>query len=136
MRDYIRKNQIEGVKVCSAGIRANSDVSTYSTLHFDLMNELGIDTSEFERTMFTPRFGSDPSCVIGMSELHREYIKRHFDYEIALFNELYSGQSTPVKVGAPSEPDFPEQMKRLIIYIQAAIPDVLAAVLHRQPNSL
>ncbi|GMK41527.1 hypothetical protein PCCS19_45840 [Paenibacillus sp. CCS19] len=136
MRDYLRKNQIQGVQVSSAGIRANSDVSAYSTLHFDLMNELGIDTSDFERTMFTPRFGSDPSCVIGMSELHREYIKQYFDYEIALFNELYSGQSTPVHVGEPDEPDFPEQMRRLIAYIQTAIPHVLDAVLHRHSQQI
>lgn len=135
MRDYICKNQIEGVTVSSAGIRADSDISTYSTLHFDLMNELGIDTSGYERTMFTPQLGSESSYAIGMSELHREYISQHYGCEIALFNELYSGQSTPVNVGAPNEPDFTEQMRQLITYIQAAVPDVLAAVSRKHRNS-
>jgi protein-tyrosine phosphatase len=131
MRDYIRRNGMEGVTVSSAGIRADSDISGYSKLHFELMDALGIDTSGFERTMFSPELVQSDDCVIGMSGLHREYIREHYDCEIALFNELYRGQSTPVNVGAPNEPDFPEQMRRLITYIQDAVPEILEAVLHK-----
>ncbi|WP_397469523.1 hypothetical protein [Psychrobacillus sp.] len=50
MKDYLRKKNNISVHVGSAGIRANSDISKYSSIHFDIMNEMGIDTSAFKRT--------------------------------------------------------------------------------------
>jgi protein-tyrosine phosphatase len=61
--------------VASAGIRANSDISRYSKIHFNILGEMGIDTSDFKRTQFNETCFEKSHVIIGMSELHRDYIK-------------------------------------------------------------
>lgn len=36
------------------------------------------------------------NIVIGMSELHKDYIKQQYNRDICLFNEVLNGQQTPV----------------------------------------
>ncbi|WP_054957292.1 arsenate reductase/protein-tyrosine-phosphatase family protein [Paenibacillus dakarensis] len=125
-KDYLKKNQITDVQVASAGIRANSDVSRYSDLHFRIMNNLNIDTSEFKRTQFGEESFRDYDIIIGMSDLHKEFIMNEYGKEIYLFNEVYKGQNTPVNIGAPDSEDFEEKMKQLIKYFIGTIPEVIA----------
>lgn len=92
--------------MASAGIRANSDISKYSTIHFNIMNELGIDTSLFNRTQFDETCFDKFDIVIGMSELHKEFIKQQYNRDIRLFNEVYNGLQTPVNIGEPDSEHF------------------------------
>lgn len=128
MKDYLQKTNNTSVKVASAGIRANSDISKYSTIHFNIMNELGIDTSEFERIQFDESCFNKYELIIGMSELHKEYIKQQYNRDIRLFNEVYSGQQTAVNIREPNNEHFFAQMKQLVNYINKAIPTLLSNV--------
>jgi protein-tyrosine-phosphatase len=49
LRDYLKETNNTAITVASAGIRANSDISKYSGIHFSIMNEMGNDTSSFTR---------------------------------------------------------------------------------------
>ncbi|MBJ7948893.1 hypothetical protein U9K47_25620 [Bacillus toyonensis] len=128
MKNYLQKTNNTSVKVASAGIRANSDISKYSTIHFNIMNELGIDTSLFNRTQFDETCFDKFDIVIGMSELHKEFIKQQYNRDIRLFNEVYNGLQTPVNIGEPDSEHFFEQMNQLIVYINNAVPSILSNI--------
>src|SRR5690606_1110255 len=131
LRDYLKNNNIHSISVASAGIRADSDISKYSNLHFEIMTELGIDTTDFKRTMFTEESFAEYDVIIGMSPLHVNFIKDQFGKEIALFNELLDGSRVPVQVGAPDSEGFREQMKGLVEYIHSAMPRLVNKMLER-----
>ncbi|KOR90355.1 hypothetical protein [Paenibacillus solani] len=124
-KDYLKKNHITDVQVASAGIRADSDISRYSDLHFRIMSSMNIDTSEFKRTQFNDEAFLKYDIIIGMSELHKEFVKNEYTKDIYLFNEVYKGQNTPVNIGAPNSEDFEEKMRQLIEYFISAIPEVI-----------
>lgn len=130
-RDYLNKNDIADVQVASAGIRANSDISGYSDLHFRIMNSLNIDTTEFKRTQFNDRAFLEYDIIIGMSELHKDFVKNEHNTDIYLFNEVYTGHNTPVNIGAPNSEDFEEKMRQLIEFFIDAIPEVISNLKNR-----
>lgn len=125
MKDFLRRSNKTSIKVASAGIRANNDVSKYSNIHFNIMNELNIDTTDFKRTLFNEKHFKEYDIIIAMSELHRDYINEKYDREIPLFNEVYNGQKTSVNIGAPDSEDFVEQMKKLVQYFKEATPCII-----------
>ncbi|CAN7343469.1 hypothetical protein LJR153_001992 [Paenibacillus sp. LjRoot153] len=133
MKDYLRKSNNLSVNVASAGIRASSDISKYSNVHFNIMDEMGIDTASFKRTQFNESCIEQFDVVIGMSELHKDYIKQNFNQDVLLFNEVFSGQSNPVNIGLPDSPDFLEQMKQLVKFFHEAMPTVLRNVKELNP---
>jgi protein-tyrosine phosphatase len=123
-KDFLTKNQFHDVEVSSAGIRAHSDVSQYSTLHFEIMEQLGIETKDWKRTQFTSDLIDRYDLVIGMSELHKSYIQQEFKRDIPLFNEIYTGQLTAVHIGAPDSENFKENMRQLVQFFYDAMPVV------------
>lgn len=124
-KDYIRKNNITSINVASAGIRASSDVSKYSLMHFEIMEQMNIDTSKFKRTQFNDELFDQYDVIIGMSEIHKEHINQEFNKEILLFNEIYNGKSTPVNIGVPDSEGFEDQMRGLVEYFNEAIPQII-----------
>ncbi|MGO4548432.1 hypothetical protein AB4Z29_26945 [Paenibacillus sp. 2TAB23] len=125
MKDFLRSINKTSFKVASAGIRANSDISKYSNIHFNIMNELNIDTTDFKRTLFDENHFKEYDIIIAMSELHRDYIKEQYNREIPLFNEVYNGQKTAVNIGGPDSEDFVEQMKKLVHFFYEAAPRII-----------
>ncbi|WP_177178652.1 hypothetical protein [Paenibacillus sp. PDC88] len=121
------------MQVASAGIRANSDINKYSELHFKIMNDMNIDTSEFKRTQFDNEAFLKYDIIIGMSELHKEFVKNEYNKDIHLFNELYKEQNTSINIGAPDREDFEEKMRELIQYFIDAIPEVMSNLKHIHP---
>lgn len=130
-KDYLQKNHITNIHVASAGIRATSDISGYSDVHFRMMKAMDIDTSEFKRTQFNMDAFLQYDFIIGMSELHKDYVKNEYNKDILLFNEVYIGQNLPVNIGAPNTEDFEEKMKQLIDYFKEAVPEVITNLMNR-----
>jgi len=128
MKNYIKKAGLEDYSVSSAGIRANSDISKYSDIHFEIMNEMGIDTSEFRRMMFDEDCFMNFDVIVGMSNLHVQYIRENFGRDIFLFNELIDGTQTPVQVGTPDSEGFRDQMEKLVEYILSSIPKLIEKI--------
>jgi protein-tyrosine phosphatase len=132
MRDYIIKNKLDTINVASAGIRGDSNISKYSSIHFKIMKEMNINTSNFKRTQFSVSCLEEYDHIIGMSELHKEHIKNEYKREITLFNEIYKGDMTSVNIGAPDSKDFKEQMKSLVGYFYEATPKVIHNLHNKQ----
>ncbi|MDQ0878843.1 protein-tyrosine phosphatase [Paenibacillus sp. V4I3] len=125
VKDFLQRNNITSIKVASAGIRADSDISKYSNIHFYIMNELNIDTTDFKRTLFDEKCFKEHDIIIAMSELHRDYIKERYNREIPLFNEVYKGEKTAVNIGAPNSEDFVDQINKLVHYFYEATPSII-----------
>ncbi|WP_166242655.1 hypothetical protein [Paenibacillus turpanensis] len=132
LKHYIEKHSLDQIAVSSAGIRATSDVSKYSKVHFEILKDMGIDASSWGRTPFQDSFFEKYDFIIGMSELHREYIREHYQKDIYLFNELYKRQTAPVNIGSPDSEDFEEQMKLLVNYIHDAMPELVNNILEKK----
>lgn len=94
---------------------------------------MNIDTSEFKRTQFDNEAFLKYDIIIGMSELHKEFIKNEYNKDIYLFNEVYKDQSTAINIGAPDSEDFEEKMRELIIYFMDAMPEVISNLNHIHP---
>ncbi|XEC94042.1 hypothetical protein AB6A23_22270 [Paenibacillus tarimensis] len=125
MKDFLRKKNKASINVGSAGIRANSDISKYSSIHFNIMKDMHIDTSDFKRTQFDESCFEENDVIIAMSELHRDYIKEQYNRDVPLFNEVYNGQKTAVNIGAPDSEDFADQMYNLVRYFYEAMPSII-----------
>ncbi|WP_199621234.1 arsenate reductase/protein-tyrosine-phosphatase family protein [Paenibacillus alkalitolerans] len=125
LKDYLKKNQLNDISVTSAGIRANSDISKYSKLHFKILEEKGIDTTDWTRTPFTKKCFEQYDLIIGMSELHKNFIKKEYNRDIPLFNEIYKGENSPVNIGTPDNENFEQQMRSLVQYFDDAMPELI-----------
>lgn len=128
MKDSLRRKNQNTISVSSAGIRADSDISRYSDIHFEIMKQIGIDTTGFKRTMFDENCFKEYDLIIGMSNLHVKYIKEKFGREIVLFNEMIDGSDLSVQVGAPDSEGFENQMKELVNYINSSIPRLIKKI--------
>jgi protein-tyrosine phosphatase len=135
-RDYLKKVNIDGIEVASAGIRAYSDVSKYSDIHFNIMSDKNIDISGFRRTQFTKELFEVFDLIIGMSELHKDYVYQEYKREIPLFNELFNGSKKSVNVGAPNSQNFYNEMTELVDYIYDAVPPVLKNIEKRNQSQV
>jgi protein-tyrosine phosphatase len=125
LKDLVKKREINEITVSSAGMRANSDVSKYSKLHFDILQEMNISTNGWKRTQFTEEYFDEFDLIIGMSEVHKEYIKEEYNREIPMFNEILKGESKPVNIGAPNSKFFEKEMKELVHYFIDAMPELI-----------
>ncbi|TLS49805.1 hypothetical protein FE782_22620 [Paenibacillus antri] len=122
LKDYLQRINDVSINVCSSGVRASSEISKYSNLHFDIMESKGIKLEGFTRTQFTEECFDTQDIIVGMSELHRDYIKQEYNRTIPLFNEMYNGTSLSVNIGSPEEDDFAVKMEELVNYIRDAMP--------------
>jgi protein-tyrosine phosphatase len=123
LKHFLKKNKLTGFEVSSAGFKATSVLSKFSSTHFDRMHELGIETSTFERTQFKQEFLDEFSVIVGMGKEHKDYILEHFNKEIFLFNELYLNEQKSVVVPPPdAEGKYLEEIKNMVDYINHAMP--------------
>lgn len=120
--NYIKDNHINDIKVSSAGFKANSDLSSFSSVHFKRMNELGIDTSDFKRTQFKESFFKEFDVIVGMGKEHKEYVKHHFGRTIYLFNEIYKNEELSLVVPPPDKIGYMKEIKDIVDYINNAMP--------------
>ncbi|MFN7252450.1 MAG: hypothetical protein ACK4M9_16970 [Anaerobacillus sp.] len=123
LKHFLKKNKLTGFEVSSAGFKATSDLNKFSSIHFDRMHELGIETSTFERTQFKEEFLDEFSVIVGMGKEHRDYILEHFGKKIFLFNELYKNEQKSVVVPPPdAEGKYLEEIRNMVDYINQAMP--------------
>lgn len=91
-KHFLKQNNITNIDVASAGFKAGSDLSPFSSIHFDRMRQLNISTDGFSRTLFNQRFIDEFDGIIGMGKEHKDYIQKEYK-KIYLFNEIYKASS-------------------------------------------
>ncbi|MEI5908451.1 hypothetical protein WAK64_15485 [Bacillus spongiae] len=121
--NYLKKNNLSHIEVQSAGFKSNSDLSSFSSIHFDRMDQLSIDTSNFKRTQFNKEFFEEFSVIVGMGKEHKDYILQEYGKRIYLFNEIYKKEEISLVVPPPDEDgSYLEEIKNMVDYIHNAMP--------------
>ena len=126
MKHFLKQNNITNIEVASAGFKANSDLSSFSNIHFDRMRQLNISTDGFSRTLFNQRFIDEFDVIIGMGKEHKEYIQKVYNEKIYLFNEIYKGEESSITVPPPDKDgDYLVKISEMVDYINEAIPQLV-----------
>ncbi|QHE51780.1 low molecular weight phosphatase family protein [Pontibacillus sp. HMF3514] len=125
LKHYLNKNGIQDVIVESAGFKADSDLSKFSTTHFAHLAELGISTSQHTRIPFQQNFLHDYDLIIAMGDEHQDYLTNEYNYRAPLFNEVCLNESTSIRVPAPGgNEDVEQALRKMVDYIHQHTPRV------------
>jgi protein-tyrosine phosphatase len=122
LRHYINHNNIKDIEVASAGVRADSDISKYSSIHFERMKELEIDTSTFTRIQFQKEFFDTYDVIVGMGIEHKQYLFEQYGEKVYSFNEIYKNEDSSVVVPPPDEEG------KYLLDIRKMVDDLLQAM--------
>ncbi|RXJ04587.1 hypothetical protein DS745_04175 [Anaerobacillus alkaliphilus] len=131
-KEYLSRSGITNIEVASAGFKANSDLSKFSSVHFDRMRELEIDTSSFTRTQFQQGFLNE-YVIVAMGKEHRDYILQEFGERVYLFNEVYCDEEKSVVVPPPDyEGKYLDEIRQMVDYLHKAMPTFYLGLLRRE----
>lgn len=123
LKNYLKINKITDIHVASAGFKSTSDLSGFSSVHFDRLKEIGVDTSGFVRTQFQESFIDEYDSIIGMGEEHKNFIYQEYGKKICLFNEVYNGEFTSVTIPPPDKDGrYLTEIKNMVDYIYNSMP--------------
>ncbi|MFA6272167.1 MAG: hypothetical protein WC693_03590 [Patescibacteria group bacterium] len=129
LKDWLAKNNRFDIEVSSCGTNANSDTSSFSLEHFQILKEMGIDTSGHKRIQVTKDLLDKNDIVIAMADNHQKYVKNNFDLDIPLFNELYKNEKSSIIISPPvTNKSKPGRMAEIVNYINQSIPQLVFAI--------
>lgn len=130
LKHYLKLQGKNGIEVFSAGFKSSSDLSKFSDVHFNRMDELGIDTSTFQRRQFKVSFLEEFDVVVAMGIEHKEYVFAKYGKRISLFNQIYKQEETSIHVPPPDkEGIYLMETKNMVDYINSAMPIFLENLL-------
>ena len=122
-RDYLIKHNISNIAVSSAGTNASSDTTGFSMAHFPEMLRFGIDASGYTRTQFTKEMIDKSDLIVCMSRNHQDWLKKNFDFEAPLYNEIACLEARSIEVSTPGEDtDLDKRMTEITDYIYESTP--------------
>lgn len=126
LKHFLEENNITNIDVESAGFKADSDLSQFSSVHFDRLKQLNISTDGFSRTQFNQRFIDEFDVIIGMGKEHKNYIQQEYNEKIYLFNEIYKDDQSSITVPPPDKDgDYLVKISEMVDYINGAIPQLV-----------
>ncbi|MGD6991288.1 hypothetical protein [Sutcliffiella horikoshii] len=133
MKHFLKQNNISTIGVASAGFKADSDLSSFSDIHFDRLRQINISRDGFSRTPFNSRLLDEFDVIIGMGKEHKDYIQQEYNMKIYLFNEIYKGDESSIIVPPPDKNgDYLVQIVEMVDYINEAIPHLVRNLNKRQ----
>lgn len=94
-RDFLEKNNIEGINVSSAGTVAH--IQQIRQVTIKTLTQLGIDVLHHEQTQLTQGIVDMNDVIIAMNKEHQEFIAEHFHRHAPLYNELAIGKKIGIK---------------------------------------
>jgi len=127
LRDILEKLGRHDIEVSSAGIHADSDVSSFCFAHLDKLSEMGIDTSGHERRQLTREILESANLALAMDETQQAWIRENFGEETMLYDEFYKGENTSVSfsgIAGTSQ----EKCLRMVEYFEESLPVVLERI--------
>ncbi|NMH74327.1 hypothetical protein HF078_14645 [Bacillus sp. RO2] len=126
MKHFLIQNNITNIMVASAGFKADSDLGSFSDIHFNRMRHLNISTDGFCRTPFHQTLIGEFDVIIGMGKEHRDYIQQEYNEKIYLFNEIYKGDESSITVPPPDQDgNYLVKIIDMVDYINEAIPQLV-----------
>ncbi|MGE0646298.1 MAG: hypothetical protein AB7P24_21825 [Nitrospira sp.] len=113
-------------QVGSAGIDAKP-----GTIHPVILNRLlkkGIDPSAHTPRLLTKQLVKQHDIIIAMGLGHREFIHKRFGLKVPLFNEVSSGQETPILDLHEALPNWERDLVEAKAYIESVIDHICEAI--------
>jgi protein-tyrosine-phosphatase len=129
LKDYLRKNNRSDIEVSSCGTNANSDISSFCMDHISKLKKMGIDTAEHKRTQLTKDILLGNDVVIAMDETHQTYIKEKYSINVPLYNEVYKGEKTSIRITPPGATGpISKRLLETVDYINESLPALVVAI--------
>lgn len=131
LRDYMQKNNLNGVTTASAGIHAHPE--PVHPVVKGTLEGYGIDISPHKQTKLNQEMMDEHDIVIAMAQNHVDFIKENFGAEVPLYNEIIGKGKTSV-IDACDEFDLNEDdlfgdkvghyIQEIVEYIHDSVPGV------------
>ena len=131
LKDYLKKNNISGVGVASAGtgaIKQPMDPNVRKTLL-----SFGIDPSNHKQRQICAKHCEEYDLVVAMHKNHQDFIREHFGKEVPLFDEICYGKKVSVLDNNQLMPDWQDHMDAVnrynvytVEFIHNSIPKFVA----------
>ena len=100
-KKFLEDRNINGIKVFSAGIDINRDISNYLRTHFERMKTYGIDLESIApRKQLSANMINESNIIVAMSAEHKQEIETKYGVKVVLYEELANNKSTtllPIK---------------------------------------
>lgn len=123
-----------GYVIGSAGIEATPQL-VHSVVHTRLLNK-GIDVSNHVQRKLTGDLLQSADLAVAMGLNHQDFVRRHFDRDVPLFNEFCHRKIEPVldlHEAIPDWQDNHEAAQRYVFSVIDHIWDSMPAFLSRLP---
>jgi protein-tyrosine-phosphatase len=129
LRDWLAKNNRSDIEVASAGIKADSDISSFCLDHIAKLKDMGIDVSGHKRTQVTRAILEKYDLVIAMDESQKEWVYDQFGLAIQLYNEIYKGEKSSILITPPNAVGtVSERLLAMVDYFYDSMPDLMKKI--------
>lgn len=126
LRDWLAKNNRSDIEVASAGIKADSDISSFCMDHIAKLKEMRIDVSGHKRTQVNQAILEKYNLVIAMDESQKEWVYDQFGLSVPLYNEIYKGERSSVLITPPNVVGtISERLLMMVDYFYDSMPDLV-----------
>lgn len=126
LRDWLTKNNRNDIEVASAGIKADSDVSSFCVDHVARLKEMGIEVSVHKRTQVSQAILERSNLVIAMDESQKEWIYDQFGLSVSLYNEIYKREKSSILITPPNAVGtVSERLLAMVDYFYDSMPDLM-----------
>lgn len=129
LRDYAKKHNMKDLIVSSAGIVAHKEDPRLMTI--STLASFGINVNH-KQTKLTKEVFDSCDIAVAMAKNHQEFIKKNFNVDVPLFNEVCFGKKTSVKDlddvildWATNDKAANEYVREIVIYIHDSIPSLV-----------
>lgn len=94
LKKYLKEKKIFGWKISSAGITAIKQKIAPKTI--ECLKRFGVKRINHEQRKLNKKILKENKFVIAMGKNHVEFVKKNFDLDIPLFNEISINNNTPI----------------------------------------
>lgn len=126
LKDYLKKQRINGIEVSSAGTDADSDTTGFSVAHIAELKKLGIE-AKIDRTQLTKELAESADVLVCFDLNNQKWIKDNLQLDAPLFNKFYINKDSDLKYQQFSL-NRDEGMTKITDYIVEAIPIVFGKI--------
>lgn len=118
LQEYFEKEKISNIEVDSVGTSVSGSIDGYSMAHIEYMRELGMNIPLHQRKQLDKSFINSSTKLVAMAPVHQDFVKENFDIEIPTFNQILTGENTPIHVDANN---INESLKKLVDFFRENI---------------
>ena len=114
LKDYIKKENILGVEVASAGTFAIKQ--SQNAIVLDTLLSFGIDSRKHKQRKITKKHFEKYDLIVAMHKNHQDFIRKHFGKDVPLFDEICYGKKVSIWDNNQLMPDWQDHIDAINRY--------------------